>query len=491
MRIRRLVSQHFHVLTMSRRKFSQILTIFFALIAGILIGINLKTVAFTTLPPLQNLIPDAPIYFSSAKQENTTSTTIGYAISLIKCGDKQTSTAGLTDAAIVLRHSVHMTSVRNPDSGSKYDYKMYAIVHRQAEKCSEVMKQVGFEVIIADPPIAPKDIQGEYLRKHIRREWCCGADEFVKLYAYSKIPQPIVVHIDMDFAFMKPMDELFDAMLYDVHSVEGQAARKRIALERPSESLPEKIDAFFTLDWPQVIPGRKAGFQAGFMVVRRNESVVKEIVDIIREGNYTEGFTRQNGWHSSGHGAYVGAMAMQGLMAYYYELVRPENAVELNQCRYNWMGMDVRYRAPPAFMPKRYPEQVGRCRNNKDECEDCMNVDLDLVKNVHYTVCRKPWNCVSEGYENGHYPSGNKGAIDIKTGNLEQCIKVVKKWHEYRSDFEKKLYELTNDTSIMSGATGDYKKDVFQGHCSGEGGRNYLQLQGTQQSFEQVAKLYK
>lgn len=460
--------------------------VLFALISGILIGINIKTV-FTLPQPLS--IPQAPLLFSYETQ-STPPTRIGYAVSLIKCGDKQTTTAGLMDAALILRHSVHMTSVRNPSSKSKYDYKMYAIVHRQALECSAVLEQVGFELIIADPPIEAKDIQGDFLRSRIHREWCCGADEFVKLYAYSKIPETIVVHVDMDFAFMKPMDELFDAMLYDANSVEGQAARKRIAVETPSKSLPDRIDAFFTLDWPQVIPGRKAGFQAGFMVIRRNETVVEEIVDIIREGNYTEGFSRENGWHSSGHGAYVGAMAMQGLMSYYYELVRPEHAVELNQCQFNWMGMDVRYRAPPSFHPKRYPDQVGRCRNFKDECEDCMNVDLDLVKNVHYTVCRKPWNCVSEGYSDGLYPSGKKGAIDTRTGNLDQCMKVVKKWHDYRSDLERKLYNITKDESILSGTTGDYKQDVFQGHCTGEGGSNYLQIQGDQRTFENVPQIY-
>lgn len=478
-----------------KNRLGQLFVAFLALLTGILIGINIKTVY--TLPPLPTglVLPDFPglpssLHFSNQKKKTTKPTTIGYAVSLIKCGDKQTSAAGLMDAAIVLRHSIHMTSVRNPASGSKYDYKMYALVHRQAEECSSVLKQVGFQVIVTDPPVERKDIRGKYLKRSISREWCCGAAEFVKLYAYSKIPQAVVVHVDMDFVFMKPMDELFDAMLYDADSVEGRAARKKIAVERPERKLPDRIDAFFTLDWPQVIPGRKAGFQAGFMVIRPNKTVTEELVDIVKEGNYTEGFSRQNGWHSSGHGAYVGAMAMQGLMAYYYELVRPEHAVELNQCRYNWMGMDVRYRAPPNFQPRQFPDLVGKCRNYRDECEDCMNVNMTLIKSVHYTVCRKPWNCVSEGYTNGHYPSGEKGAIDTNTGNLDLCLKMVRKWHEYRSDFERKLYNMTKDASILTGSKGNYKHDVFQGHCSGEGGRNYLQLQGTQRSFEQVAKLY-
>lgn len=478
---------------MAKTKIPTACIVCISLLSGVWIGVNLKTIALLSDFPRDfflDFLASSSSERISKQRKSSPPTTIGYAISLIKCGDHQTTSAGLIDAAIVLRHSVHMTSIRNPASGSKYDYKMYAIVHEQAEKCSSVLKNVGFEVIVKDQPVKVDYIRGDFLRKNIYREWCCGAAEFVKLYAYSKIPEPVVVHVDIDFAFMKPMDELFDAMLLDANSVEGKEARSRIARESSDKPLPDKIDAFFTLDWPQVIPGRKAGFQAGFMVIRPNETVVQELVDIIREGNYTEGFSRQNGWHSSGHGAYVGAMAMQGLMSYYYEFVRPEHAVELNQCRYNWMGMDVRYRAQPAFYPKRYPDLVGTCRNYRDECEDCMNVDLNLVKSVHYTVCRKPWNCVSEGFEKGRYANGDKGAIDTLTGKLEPCLEMVKRWHEYRTDFEKKLYNVTKDESILEGSKGDFKQSLFQGHCTGEGPSSYLQLQAKQESLEQVPKLY-
>lgn len=74
---------------------------------------------------------------------NGTVPVIAYAISLVKCGDHQSSTAGLIDAALVLQHSVHMQSIRNPASGSKYDYQMYAFVHVDAVECSHVLKTVG------------------------------------------------------------------------------------------------------------------------------------------------------------------------------------------------------------------------------------------------------------------------------------------------------------------------------------------------------------
>jgi hypothetical protein len=97
---------------------------------------------------------------------------IAYAISLIKCGDFQSSTAGLQDAALVLKHSIHQTSVRNPHSGSHYDYKAYAIVHRQAEKCAQELADAGYELVIRDPPVDKSMIRGDYLRKKIHKEWC-------------------------------------------------------------------------------------------------------------------------------------------------------------------------------------------------------------------------------------------------------------------------------------------------------------------------------
>jgi hypothetical protein len=84
---------------------------------------------------------------------------------------------------------------------------MYAIVHRQAVECSSILGDLGFEIIVVDPPVKKEEIKGDYLREHIHRERCCGLDEFIKLHAYS-LPEDIIVHVDMDVAFYKPMDHL-------------------------------------------------------------------------------------------------------------------------------------------------------------------------------------------------------------------------------------------------------------------------------------------
>lgn len=156
--------------------------------------------------------------------------------------------------------------MRTPSSGSKYDYKMYAIVHSKlASHCSRPLAALGYEVLLRDVPVNVSDIRGEYLRRTVHREYCCGADEFLKLYAYTITDHPIVVHTDIDFMYHRPMDDLYDAMLLSVESEDGISARSRIEMEYPNDDprvenvMPTNIEAYLTRDYHQVIPGRKAG----------------------------------------------------------------------------------------------------------------------------------------------------------------------------------------------------------------------------------------
>eukprot|EP00984_Skeletonema_dohrnii_P025686 scaffold14865_cov114-Skeletonema_dohrnii-CCMP3373.AAC.4 len=417
---------------------------------------------------------------------------VAYAISLIKCSDKQSSTSGLIDAATVLRHSVHQTSMRNPSSGSKYDYKMYAIVHKKAESCSHLLGDLGYHIIVKDSPVQTSEIRGDYLRKHVHKEWCCGADEFVKLFAYTIHDHPIVVHTDIDFMYVKPMDDLFDAMLLPHDSDEGKAARDKVEMEYPDkkQSMPEDIQAYLTRDYHQVIPGRKAAFQAGFIVLKPNQKVFDEYLEIIREGNYVEGFSRENGWGGKGYGGVVGSMAMQGLPAYYYDEVAPNTSVELNGCRYNHMGANIFYDNVPNFIRK-YKDLHGKCRRNVEGCEDCRKTDMSLIKNIHFTNCRKPWNCA--GCKEDEQCTGKNDHIDPRTADYDHCMQVAKTWHEMRNDLEQQIVALTgNDKVLSEGQKGSYKKDVFMGHCDADGQSGYVPIAASKENMAvTVTKIWK
>lgn len=435
--------------------------------------------------------------FSNSLSSPKKPVVVAYAVSFIKCGDFQTNAAGLIDASLILRHSIHKISSRNPSSGSKYDYKMYAIVHRDAEKCSERLKHLGFEVVVVDPPVAQNEIKGEYLKKNIHKEWCCGSDEFIKLFAYT-LPHEVIVHLDIDYAFYKPMDHLFDAIIYDKDSEEGRIARDSLELERPNErnSLPDKIGAFITRDWGQVAPGKfPPAYQAGFLVARRDPKIMAEIVDVIKEGNYSSGWGLGYGWAGSGHGGYVGAMAMQGLIAYYYDHINKNNAVELNQCRHNHMGMDVKYRNNPNYTPRYVKkEYIGGCRNTLDYCEDCMVTEFDKIYSVHYTMCRKPWMCISVGsHVEGNKPRTGletKQSLPLNVVNADHCHELNRHWHELRAEFEKELYAVTQDDTIFDGAKNDWRRDIFMGHCTTEGSDGYVTMTGKESSYHRVSEIY-
>lgn len=72
----------------------------------------------------------------------------------------------------------------------------------------------------------------------------------------------------------------------------------------------------------------------------------------------------------------------------------------------------------------------------------------------------------------------------------EHCIELVKKWHELRLDLEKGIVTLTGDKTVLKGVRGDHKRDIFRGHCFGEGGANYTRIQGLQSTIERMQDLY-
>ena len=85
-------------------------------------------------------------------------------------------------------------------------------------------------------------------------------------------------------------------MIGDKDSDLGQAARAKLHQEHATDPLPDRIDAFFTRDWPQVVPGRIPMYQAGFFVERPDQTVFEELTAIVINRDYVERFSRVNGW---------------------------------------------------------------------------------------------------------------------------------------------------------------------------------------------------
>ena len=309
--------------------------------------------------------------------------TIAYAVSVTSCKKKQL----VMDGASVLQHSIHLNSVRTPSSGSTYDYEMIAFVHPDAVDCIEILSTLNYTVHIKTVPFAINHIRGEY-RKWANRTGCCGEKEWLKLYAYTLVQFPVVAHLDLDCLLLKPLDDLFDVMIY-------KTGRDKIpAMWLKPNDMPETIDAFFTRDYGMIgRPGHRQphqiGVQGGFLVVRPNHSVFEEYIDIILDGNYTEA----QGWGGAvlKYGGYYGAGTIQGLAAMYYSHLYPERAVELNRCFYNNMA-DYPY--PKKYQKPEFANVTNKpCITLQATCQDCRDTDIDDIRTIHQTNCFKPWDC--------------------------------------------------------------------------------------------------
>jgi hypothetical protein len=373
---------------------------------------------------------------------------------------------GFLDAAAVFRHSIHRHSYHA--GKSKYDYRMYAIVHEQCQHHAVVLERLGYTVLIKPPLISVSDIQGKWYRDHVESENCCGSAEFVKLYAYELTDHPIVVHWDMDVALLKPMDDLFDSMLYEKSSPEGQAARARLELQHPDEPLPDRIDAYFTRDITSARPWERVqGVQGGFLVARPNRSDLEIYKQFILLGNFTAGRGDGTGWNGLGYGGFQGAMAYQGVVAFFYDHFKPNTAVELAVCRWNQVVADVLWRGPLLMehhlQCREHPKDGNYEANTK--CEDCRVTPLELVKSVHYTACKKPWECVLP-YPRKPQDAQQQYRLNHLT-NVTTCGHLFTKWFALRQDLED---ELQRTAGVEPAAhEGGFHPEFFMGYCSRQG----------------------
>jgi hypothetical protein len=223
---------------------------------------------------------------------------IAHVISLITC-KKASRVKGFLDALVVLRHSIHQNSV-HATTRSKYSYQMYAVVHPDGgcDQHVPLLRRLGYTPIVRQTPVNITEItEDSWYRKHVESENCCGSKEFIKLYAYTLTEHPIVVHWDLDVAVLQPLDDLFDAMLYDKSSPQGKTARQRLQLQHKQVPLPDRIDAFFTRDVTSAAPWETVqAVQGGFLVARPSVKHFEMFQALIKEANYTAGRGPQSGW---------------------------------------------------------------------------------------------------------------------------------------------------------------------------------------------------
>ncbi|CAM9651746.1 unnamed protein product [Hapterophycus canaliculatus] len=186
-------------------------------------------------------------------------------------------------------------------------------------------------------------------------------------------------------------------------------------LSPPNQSnLTTESDAslLYTTDPAMATKGSLAlPVQGGFLLVRPNLEVYDELRAIVRKGDWKVGA----GWCGSRIGYFYGGATIQGLLPYYYNIIAPGRATELNRCVYNHMsdssvcrserytlvatGAEAAARAPAIE-----PEATTQGEEG-DEIKDLKEGDAEAIaaspsqvvyaiKSVHFTQsCRKPWFC--------------------------------------------------------------------------------------------------
>lgn len=199
---------------------------------------------------------------------------------------------------------------------------------------------------------------------------CCGEKELLKFEALRLTQHPIVVMLDMDMIVSNPLDDLFDLMLYNRHPLVNHH------FMRPDQELPRDIWLFYTNDYTITSPDVDVKpTQGGFTIVKPNVTIYNDIMSIVKKGN----FSGRYGWHPRSDFFY-GSPTFQGLTPYYYQIVQPGHAVELNWCRHN-----------SGNTPPRTAQ--GKCFTNQTNCEDCRDMKLSDVYVYHFLFCGKPWMC--------------------------------------------------------------------------------------------------
>jgi len=447
-----------------------------------------KSATTTIVTDATNAIPETETDSSSLKSSSSSKSNskpesaisqapvIAYAISITSCpftDSSSSSNPSLIDGAAALAHSIHLTSIQNKHANksqkSKYDYKLYAFIHTSipsTSKCHSILKSLNYNVVNVDIPVPLEEIQEEYLKEKVPTNGCCGEKEFIKLWAYTLVDHPFVVHLDLDTMILKPFDELFDPILHsqsanDISHELDKVIMWKDEIKETSFNF-SKVQAYFTRDYNMRKAGKKpVGVQGGFLIVRPSMEVFQQFQNIIRIGD----FRNSGGWGGLGYKFY-GAMTFQGIVPYYYDVIQPNTSIELHRCYYNNMADNPR--------DQRTVNNVvsGNCRDGRDDCEDCREITVDQIRTAHFTLCQKPWECLSH----------NQEMLQHKL-----CYDLFTEWYKIRADLElswdgRSLSDIeaegdNGSKEIFVVGNGSYKKEHFRGFCNSQGGKGYIPIE--------------
>ena len=259
-------------------------------------------------------------------------TTIAYVVTITSCeGHERDNTFQIVEGASVLRHSIHMNSIRSQNSNintssstsSIYDYQLYAFYHPDAVACAIPLLEFGYIIEARPTPVQVADIQNPLLRERIVKNGCCGEKELIKLEAFTLTSYPLVVLLDIDTLILQPLDRLFQFMLLPSKEEKDhpptRPQRTTIPLDdddllyypnKPAlggrntnvtidfhSSSSSSIDFLYTTDYAMVNADRYIKpVQGGFVILRPNRTIYNDFIHIVQVGDFQFEGNTDLGW---------------------------------------------------------------------------------------------------------------------------------------------------------------------------------------------------
>ena len=159
------------------------------------------------------------------------------------------------DGALVLGFAAKKTHNGNT---SLYEADLVAFVTPGVSSAIPILQKHGWKVLVKPLPVELNEIENKEYMERMRDSGCCGADEFLKLWAYTLVDYHRVVHLDMDSIVFKNMDELF-------------------AIDK---------ELLYAGDYNMQAGSPAVPVQGGFLVIKPSMARFEEFQRIIRKGDF-------------------------------------------------------------------------------------------------------------------------------------------------------------------------------------------------------------
>ena len=95
---------------------------------------------------------------------------------------------------------------------------------------------------------------------------------------------------------------------------------------------------------------------------------------------------------------------------------------------------------------------------------DCRVFPVEETYTVHYTACRKPWQC--------RHNEQNRSTAMTATTNSTTCGSLMREFYRYREDLEQQLHTVI-EYPMGNRRSNAFYPDIFLGYCMSRHGEGF------------------